>query len=92
MKKDNHLQRSGLIVNDCLNFSQHFLVRLILKADSKVRQESRFDAGREDCVKRTDQFEGVLQFDHVIDLVLDSRQRLLKSTKIVKFRHELICR
>jgi hypothetical protein len=44
---------------------------------SEVVQEARLDAGGEDGVQRRHQLERVLQPDHVVQLVLDLRQRFL---------------
>ena len=72
-----HLLWSGIVVNDLMDFFQHLLKSPVLKPASNIRQKVWFDSGREDGVKRLNEFKSIFQPHHLIDFLLNPRQRFL---------------
>ena len=74
-----HLESFGVAADDHPDFLQHVGVGIVLEQMPDFHKQPGLHAGMQDRVERLHQLEGMLQPDHVIDLVLDVGKRFLEK-------------
>ena len=91
-RRGPNLERSGVAADDLLDLFEHVGVSRIFEHLQDLSKQRRLSATRQDGEEGLDQLEGVLEADHVVDLVLDLRKRLLQQRQkiIVVLDRDLI--